>query len=184
MRKNHLDEIIVDEDDVTSAIVAGKSLHHLTVDDSKWVEQYNNSVRAFSNGNALKYSLAGDSELEQFVIDCISVDNWNMPNEYKQLDILEYLYTRVSEELQMAKGDFVSSSSKWQRVEQEFQEFENRNMIPVLQYLVYLVATARANNIVLGVGRGSSVASYVLYLLGVHKVDSIQYNLDIKEFLK
>jgi DNA polymerase III alpha subunit len=42
----------------------------------------------------------------------------------------------------------------------------------------------RSNNIVWGVGRGSSVASYVLYLLGVHKVDSIKYGLDIREFLK
>jgi DNA polymerase III alpha subunit len=35
-----------------------------------------------------------------------------------------------------------------------------------------------------GVGRGSSVASYCLYILGVHKVDSIKYELDIHEFLK
>jgi DNA polymerase III alpha subunit len=40
------------------------------------------------------------------------------------------------------------------------------------------------NNVVWGVGRGSSVASYVLYLLGVHKIDSLKYNLDIHEFLK
>jgi DNA polymerase III alpha subunit len=48
----------------------------------------------------------------------------------------------------------------------------------------YLVDTLRKNNVVWGVGRGSSVASYILYLIGVHKVDSIKYNLDINEFLK
>ena len=42
----------------------------------------------------------------------------------------------------------------------------------------------RKNNIVWGVGRGSSVSSYVLFLMGVHKVDSMKYNLDIKDFLK
>ena len=47
-----------------------------------------------------------------------------------------------------------------------------------------LVDVSKENNIVLGVGRGSSVASYILYLLGIHKVDSLAYNLDIKEFLK
>jgi len=42
----------------------------------------------------------------------------------------------------------------------------------------------RKNNLVWGVGRGSSVSSYLLYLIGVHKVDSYKYRLDIKEFLK
>jgi len=171
MRKTHLEEIVVSEDDVTSALVAGKSIHTLTVDDASWVEQYNKSVRAFSNAETLKYSLASDSELEQFVLDCISVDNWNMPDKYKQMDILEHIVSLCPKE-------------NYDRCFVELEEFTKRGMIPVLQYLVYLVATARANNIVLGVGRGSSVASYVLYLLGVHKVDSIQYNLDIKEFLK
>ena len=55
---------------------------------------------------------------------------------------------------------------------------------PILQLLVYIIDIMRKNNLVWGVGRGSSVASYVLYLLGVHKVDSYKYSLDIKEFLK
>jgi DNA polymerase III alpha subunit len=42
----------------------------------------------------------------------------------------------------------------------------------------------RKENIVWGVGRGSSVASYVLYLIGVHKIDSLYYNLDVEEFLR
>ena len=57
-------------------------------------------------------------------------------------------------------------------------------MIDLLCYLKYLVDTMREHNIVWGVGRGSSVASYCLYLLGVHKIDSIKYELDIREFLK
>jgi len=48
----------------------------------------------------------------------------------------------------------------------------------------YFVDTMQANNVVWGVGRGSSVASYVLYLIGVHKIDSIKYNLDWQEFLR
>jgi DNA polymerase III alpha subunit len=48
----------------------------------------------------------------------------------------------------------------------------------------YIVDTLRANNIVWGVGRGSSVASYVLHLIGVHKIDSIKYSIPIEEFFK
>jgi DNA polymerase III alpha subunit len=50
--------------------------------------------------------------------------------------------------------------------------------------MCYLVDFMRENKIVWGVGRGSSVASYVLYLIGVHKIDSIQYDLDWTEFLR
>ncbi len=62
--------------------------------------------------------------------------------------------------------------------------FEERELIPLLQYLIFIVDHMRDENIVWGVGRGSSVASYCLYLLGVHKVDSIKYDLPIEEFLK
>ena len=67
---------------------------------------------------------------------------------------------------------------------EELAEFERRGMFDLLRYMVYLVDFMRDNNIVWGVGRGSSVASYVLYLIGVHKVDSIQYGLDWREFLR
>jgi len=40
------------------------------------------------------------------------------------------------------------------------------------------------NRVIWGVGRGSSVASYVLYLLGVHRIDSMYYDLDAGEFLR
>ena len=57
-------------------------------------------------------------------------------------------------------------------------------MMPLLQWLKYLVDTCRANNIVWGVGRGSSVSSFVLFLIGVHKIDSIKYDLDWRDFLR
>ena len=50
--------------------------------------------------------------------------------------------------------------------------------------MIYLVDYMRKNKIVWGVGRGSSVASYVLYLIGVNKIDSIKYKLECQEFLR
>ena len=71
-----------------------------------------------------------------------------------------------------------------ERVNQELELFHKHGMIDLLYYLKYLVDTMRENNVVWGVGRGSSVASYVLYLIGIHRIDSIKYELDIHEFLK
>ena len=77
-----------------------------------------------------------------------------------------------------------SPKENYERLIEEIELFRQHNMTDLLRYLKYLVDTMREHNIVWGVGRGSSVASYCLYLIGVHKIDSIKYNLDIKEFLK
>ena len=97
---------------------------------------------------------------------------WRMPQEYKDLDIAEYILGLCREEHEL------------QRVGKELLLYQERDLFDLLRYLKYLVDTLRKNNIVWGVGRGSSVASYVLFLIGVHKIDSLYYNLDIEEFLK
>jgi hypothetical protein len=97
---------------------------------------------------------------------------WRMPNEYKELDIAAYI-------LGLCKEDY-----ELQRVGQELLLYQERDLFNLLRYLKYLVDTLRKNNLVWGVGRGSSVASYVLFLLGVHKINSIYYDLSVDEFLK
>jgi DNA polymerase III alpha subunit len=72
----------------------------------------------------------------------------------------------------------------YDRLLQEIELYRNHNLIPVLRAMKYVVDTLRSNNIVWGVGRGSSVASYVLFIIGVHKIDSVKYKLPINEFFK
>lgn len=70
------------------------------------------------------------------------------------------------------------------RMEIEFREFERRGMQKMILALNDMVLKMRMNDVVWGVGRGSSVASYVLYKIGVHRIDSLKYNLDHREFFK
>ena len=86
-----------------------------------------------------------------------------MPDEYKNLDIEAYVINLCNSEEEVS------------RAYEELAEFHKRKMTDVLRYMVYLVKFMRENNIVWGVGRGSSVASYVLFLIGVHRINSIQY---------
>ena len=116
-------------------------------------------------------------DIEQLVTDIEYNRNFNIPQYYKDIDVESFI-----KELIPTAGQDVNIITA--RVEQELAEFKARNMYPVLQLMIYIVNTLRKNNLVWGVGRGSSVASYVLYLIGIHKIDSLQYNLDIKEFLK
>ena len=108
--------------------------------------------------------------VEEF--DRVLQRNWRMPKEYKDLDIAAYVLGLCKEEHEL------------QRVGEELILYQERNLFDLLRYLKYLIDTLRKNNIVWGVGRGSSVASYVLFLIGVHKIDSLYYNLNIDEFLK
>ena len=99
-------------------------------------------------------------------------DKWHMPEEYQQLDVAAYVLGLCTNDVEL------------QRVGQELLLYQERNLFNLLRYMKYMVDTLRKNNIVWGVGRGSSVASYVLFLIGVHRINSIYYQLDIEEFLK
>lgn len=98
--------------------------------------------------------------------------NWHMPHEYTNLDIAAWVLSQCTTDAEL------------QRCGEELLLFQERDAFKLLQYLKFLVDTLRVNNVVWGVGRGSSVASYVLYKIGVHKINSMYYDLDPREFLK
>jgi DNA polymerase III alpha subunit len=133
--------------------------------------EYNRSVAELHAELDLLDSYHNISQtVEEF--DSILQRNWRMPKEYKDLDIAAYVLGLCKEEHEL------------QRVGEELILYQERDLFDLLRYLKYLIDTLRKNNIVWGVGRGSSVASYVLFLIGVHKIDSLYYNLNIDEFLK
>lgn len=101
----------------------------------------------------------------------IDATNWFIPKSYQDMDIESWLVDNCPEQ-------------NYERLATEIELFQTHNMLAVLKTMKYVVDTLRENNIVWGVGRGSSVASYVLHLIGVHKIDSIKYNIPIEEFFK
>jgi hypothetical protein len=136
-------------------------------------EQYNGTnINLFAGLPWLKKYEGYKDTISVEGFDDIEQSNWNMPDEYKTLDIAQHIL------------DLCKSESELQRVGEELLLYQERDLFNLLRYLKYFVDTMRANNIVWGLGRGSSVASYVLYLLGVHKINSLYYDLPIEEFLK
>jgi len=97
---------------------------------------------------------------------------WNIPKDYLDINVRDFF------------NNFKTDSKQINRINQELDIFESKNLFIILKLMIYLVDFMKKNNIIWGVGRGSSVSSYLLYLIGVHKVDSLKYNLDIKEFIK
>lgn len=104
--------------------------------------------------------------------DQVRQHDWFMPASYKQIDIAAHVLGLCHTQEQL------------QRAGQELLMYQERGLFDLLRYLKYLVDVMRENQVIWGVGRGSSVASYVLFLLGVHRVDSLYYDLDPAEFLR
>ena len=139
----------------------------LQLDD---VEKFNSACRELHIDLQITTSITLDCTPEQYHKQ--NQQNWHMPTEYAEFDIAEWCLKQCKTDAQL------------QRVGKELLLYQERDMMPLLCFLRYFVDTMRNNNIVWGVGRGSSVASYVLYLIGVHKIDSMYYDLDIEEFLR
>ena len=134
-------------------------------------DQFNAAVKVlYSDFKELQQYQQFDFDIEQF--DQRNQSRWRMPEEYFKLDIARWVL------------DQCATDPELQRVADELLLFQERDLFNLLRWLKYFVDTMRANNVVWGVGRGSSVASYVLYLIGVHKINSMYYDLDISEFLK
>ena len=173
MKTDTLGVPIYSYQDVLELLYTGnlETLSAIVVDpNDKNFEDFNKAASQFGTNKLIPYA---PINLTQEVFDRDLQSTWFMPEEYQNLDIEAWVRE------QTPPWDPEST-----RVEEELAAFRERNMIDLLCWMKYFVDTCRANNVVWGVGRGSSVPSYVLYLIGVHKINSLKYNLDWREFLR
>jgi hypothetical protein len=169
MRLDKFGNPIFNTQDIFKFLYQGKltNLKDLTVDYTEDMEQLEKTAGfTFQRFNDQLDSIS----IEDF--DQALQSDWFMPPEYKDFDVEEWCIKRCT------------TNQQKERVYDEMEEYRNRKMIPLLQWTKHFVDTCNENGIVWGVGRGSSVASFVLYLLGVHQIDSVKYNLDWQEFLR
>jgi DNA polymerase III alpha subunit len=170
MKTDHLGQMVFSEDDCVNMLMRGQSMHGMLVDatvDLETAALMLEHVPTFIRYNEMAMQAI---TLEDF--DHENQGQWLMPEEYKQLDIAEYVL------------GLCESEAALQRVGEELLLYQARDLFDLLRYLKFLIDLMQKNNLIWGVGRGSSVASYVLYLLKVHRIDSLHYNLDIAEFLR
>jgi len=173
VKTNKYGQIQITETEALNALYSNPalSLSNIYLDDPKLIDQYNQAreinADRLSDLNKLVNIESTVSEFDQ-----ANQKEWFMPQEYKDFNIVEFLL------------DKCQNQEQYTRVVEELELFVQHGMYDLLCYLKYLVDTMRKHNILWGVGRGSSVSSYVLYLIGIHKIDSLRYQLDIKEFLK
>jgi DNA polymerase III alpha subunit len=158
-------KVILNDQGIIDSIFAGNTaIDKINAEQSEEVETYNKWANMFDDLPSIK--------AQPEIVHKANQEYWNMPEFFRDLDIEEFLLSLCS-----------TDEEKF-RVKYELALYQERDLYSLLKYIVYLVDSMRNNNIVWGVGRGSSVSSYILYKIGLHKVDSMFYDLDVKEFLK
>ena len=166
MIRDKFDQLIFSEDDICELYMKNKNVKF-----KKMLTDCNiTNTLDLENFPKLEKYICPNIDVKDF--DIANQFKWLMPEHYKNFDIAKYV-------LECCK-----SEPELQRAGQELLMYQERGLFPLLQYLKYLVDTMRENNIVWGVGRGSSVNSFVLFLIGVHRINSLHYDLNINEFLK
>lgn len=165
MTKNKFGELVFDENDIVDQLMTNGAVPHGLIVD-------NISVESNQLDQVPVFYTSTDQSISVEEFDAQNQINWYMPDSYKELDIAEHVLS------------LCTTNEQLQRVGKELLLYQQKNLFDLLKYLKYLVDTMKQNKIIWGVGRGSSVASYVLYLLGIHRIDSIYYDLDPEEFLR
>jgi len=98
--------------------------------------------------------------------------DWVIPDEFKNLNLTQYAMKLVANH----------PLEYQERMQHELNEIKERRLEMLFKTLIYTIDTFKATKTVWGVGRGSSCASLLLHLLGLHLVDPVKYDIPLSEF--
>lgn len=162
--------VILTVNDALDALFRGEQIDNWLVNDYNEVVKFQAAASNFDSNVNIEFPEKLTVTPEEFHKK--NQESWLMPNSYLSLDLNSILMSRCDTDEQKI------------RVIEELNLFKQYDLEILLRFMIYLVDVFQENNIIWGIGRGSSVSSYILFLIGIHKVDSIRYQLDIKDFLR
>lgn len=158
-------------EDLPEALYAGVKAQDLLVEPGPGLDRFNALCRAFDRETlALRAPepLAHAPEAEH----ARRAATWTIPDELADVDLRAFLVS------------LCRTAEEEARVHEEMDLFAARGLEPLLRAMLHLVDHWQRHGVLWGVGRGSSVASFVLYLIGVHRINPLRHGLSIHEFLR
>jgi DNA polymerase III alpha subunit len=168
---NMYGQAILSSENLRDLLLQGKNISHLNILPDRDTELFQEHQAELLSETIV---FLGEPEetltFDEFHQKC--ADEWIFPVIYQKLDVHKWLIDKCKTEEEI------------NRVNEEYILYEERDLIMLLRLFIFLVDYMRKNKFIWGVGRGSSVSSYILYLIGVHRVDSLKYGFDIKDYLK
>lgn len=170
MSTDTLGRKIINTTDLQDILYSSKfsNLQNLSIKNSLEITKYNKYANEFD------LPLLNTENIDQDIktFDSFQQKIWLMPSEYYEINLKDFFLKKCTNHKEV------------ERYNLEYKIYSKHNLLLLLKYLIFLVDTMREKNIIWGVGRGSSVASFILYLIGIHKINPLHYNLNFDEFLK
>lgn len=171
LKTNTYGQAILSSDNLRELILQGKNISHLNVVMDEEIELFEKFQSLLLN-DTITFLDAPEEKITFDEFHQQRAEEWIFPAIYQQIDVYKWLIDRCKTQQEI------------DRVNEEYRMYEERDLIMLLRLFIFLVDYMRKNNFVWGVGRGSSVSSYILYLIGVHRIDSIKYSLPISDYLR
>lgn len=171
VKVNMYGQAILSSDNLRDLLLQGKNVGHLNVIFDEEIDLFQKYQSALLP-ETITFLDAPEESLtfDEFHQRC--ANEWIFPIVYQQIDVHSWLL------------DKCKTQQEINRVNEEYTLYEERDLVMLLRLFIFLVDYMRKNKFIWGVGRGSSVSSYILYLIGVHRVDSLKYGFDIRDYLK
>jgi len=132
------------------------------------------------SGNHLPiFNPCGESDFKEF---CEWAETTRIPKDMA-LD-KKYMRYKVVSGFKQKFGHMSEADQKirWDRVKKELKILEGNNFSSYMLVTADFIQWAKDHDILCGVGRGSVGGCIVAYLLGIHGVDPIEYNLLFERF--
>jgi hypothetical protein len=171
MKINMYGQAILSSDKLRELLLQGKNIGHLNVVQDEDIELYEKYQDILLRQKTIFLDApAEDLSFDDFHL--LKADDWIFPLAYQQIDVHAFLL------------DKCKTQQEIDRVNEEYLLYLERDLVMLLRLFIFLVDYMRENKYIWGVGRGSSVSSYILYLIGIHRVNSLKYGFDIKDYLK
>ena len=171
MKTNMYGQAILSSNDMLDLLLQGKNIGHLNVIRDEEIELYEKYQDSILKQKTV-FLDAPDESLSFDEFHLKTANKWIFPDEYKTLDVYSWLIAKCKSQVEI------------DRVKTEFDLYKDRDLVMLLRLFIFLIDYFRKNKFIWGVGRGSSVNSYILFLIGVHRVNSIKYDLPITDYLK
>jgi DNA polymerase III alpha subunit len=161
--------------DGTSSYHPSSLIESMQRHNVKYVTRETQDVTLYNRTVQMSDKLSVKTQCAEFDVD------WNLPPQYKNINVVDCVALLHADIIEGISAEEVLHREM--RLATELVEFQRLNLFDVLRAIIWVINTLSMRDEVWGVGRGSSVSSYVLYVIGVHDVDSFAYNLPLEDFL-
>lgn len=173
------DRIVTDEGEVIAKhellvkqALSGEVFTELRAIAHPDIKQYNKS-----SGNATPIDTWESTELGTEKGPDADTFEWTIPKKYLELNIVD-LCVMALRDRRLTGDDYI------ERLSWELKQMDEKDMHQFVRCLLYVTHQFKEKGVLWGVGRGSSCASLIMYLLGINRVDPVKYNIPAEEFFK